>query len=632
MTATEKSRTLGEAHAYTYAQTVRSSGETLSLQHPTYSYDVKGRSDVVITNPGGTGRRTGRLRLPKAGVYVVSEERDGGPIVAEVAAPVDRALLALPEGRYFVQQREPDELREYNVRLEADREVDLASVPSRTLKYDHLVRKGGGERSSVHGFSLMGGGHGTVLAGEGVVPSMVLGYNADLPWLSAGLRVRGGSAELRAVDGGLSSRHYELGVGAVVQHYVDLRPLSLAFGALVEGVHHTQRFDAGDRIVTKRDSTGLGFGALFSAEHKLYEGLSLRLEGGPMALLYPQAKIVDGKESTKELRSTLTWWLAAGVVWRLEPPRRVRSRRRRRPSRAARACGKPLLTDEYRGAPFWTLEGGVERSDAHPRGTILRMALFFSPRADVVDPEMMVEHAGSGVSVEVPSSYALNVFALPGPEHMMSAPDGSPTGYAVSRILVYEDTSGDGHHQKGERFLGLDRTSAVLYLPSDMPAGTTIARGSLTAGFHRIPLPQPCDFAPPPATTPGSCDVPLGEGCAKDSECGPGSCLRETNEPWAGGYCVVYEPPRSDCRPGAGVYVQGPTYARSEPGVQGYYLRSCAVDADCARRGPREAGYVCDPSLLACISGPHPVVATGQVDGVDLEPLCAGARRKPPPK
>src|SRR5581483_265065 len=40
--------TLGEAYAYTYLETLRSSGQTLALQHPTYSYDVKGRGDVVL--------------------------------------------------------------------------------------------------------------------------------------------------------------------------------------------------------------------------------------------------------------------------------------------------------------------------------------------------------------------------------------------------------------------------------------------------------------------------------------------------------------------------------------------------------------------------------------------------------
>ena len=44
--------TLNEVYSYAYQQTLRSSGQTQSLQHPTYRYDIKGKGDLALTqNP-----------------------------------------------------------------------------------------------------------------------------------------------------------------------------------------------------------------------------------------------------------------------------------------------------------------------------------------------------------------------------------------------------------------------------------------------------------------------------------------------------------------------------------------------------------------------------------------------------
>lgn len=298
-----------------YGQTVRSSGQTLTLQHPTYSYDVRGRGDVVLTTPG-SGARSGRLRLGQTALYVISEERDGGPIIAEVSPSRDGAVLALPRGRYFVQRRDPGEYREYNVVLEADQQVDLASVPSQSVRYDRLVRKRGGVRSMVHGLALLGGARGEMLAGEGLLANIVLGYTADLAWASIGLRLRGATASMTAVDSALSSRREELGLGLVLQHLVDLNFATMAFGVSFEGLYEGQHFDKGPRAPSLRQAMGLGFGALFAVERPLYDSISLRIEGGPVALLFRRGVVQNGEQSGTTLDSALTGWAAGGLVWR----------------------------------------------------------------------------------------------------------------------------------------------------------------------------------------------------------------------------------------------------------------------------------------------------------------------------
>lgn len=309
--------TLSEAYAYTYAQTLRSSGQTLALQHPTYAYDVKGSGDLVLTTVGEHGGSTGRLRLGEAGMYLVAEERESGAVVAEVVTGRDHTVLSLPRGKYFVQRRGSHEYREFQLTLNAGDEVDLAKLQHRAVRYDHLVRKRGGVRRSVHGAQILAGGRGELLSGEGPTPHLLLGYSADLPWLTVGTRLRGSTASLTSVDQALPSRRYELGLSVLLQRYVDLPWFSLAFGVSVEGVLHHQTFSSATRPVASRSSLAMSFGGLFAIERHLYSGLGLRLEGGPVALLSRYGTVVNGVESGSTTDSQLTWWLSGGFTWRL---------------------------------------------------------------------------------------------------------------------------------------------------------------------------------------------------------------------------------------------------------------------------------------------------------------------------
>ncbi len=309
--------TLGEAYAYTYRETVRSSSATLQVQHPTFAYDLRGRADVVMTTPGAVGRRSGRLRLAKAASYVIAEGSESGPIVAEVATPRDNAILALPAGRYFVQQREAGEYREYTLTLDADRETSLDATPSRTLKYDALVRKGGDPRGAVHGLTLLGAARGAVVAGEAALPGIVIGYGVDFSSLSLSLRLGAATTTMLSKDPGISARRNELAASALLQRFVDLRAVTLGVGAFAGVLQSLQTFDAPGRSAGTRSAVGAQLGAVLIGERKLYEGLSLRLEAGPMTVILPRARIVDGREGPRDVTASLTWWLGGGLSWRL---------------------------------------------------------------------------------------------------------------------------------------------------------------------------------------------------------------------------------------------------------------------------------------------------------------------------
>ncbi|MBX7101564.1 MAG: caspase family protein [Myxococcaceae bacterium] len=308
--------TLPEAYAYTYALTLRSSGDTLSLQHPTYAYDVKGKGQLVLSAPGLQAGRFGRLTLGERAVYLVRAERDTGPVVAELAPMEDARVVVLPAGQYFVQQRRPAEYREYEVSLPAGGGVDLRAAPYREVKYDRLVRSRGGERRSVQSVLVLGGASGELLAGEGPGPVLQLGFGLDLEWASVGARLRGSFRGDSGVSGFLPHQHQELGVGLTLQRFVDLPWLTVGFGVLLEGAYHRQSFSTA-RDAPGRSSFGASFAGLFSVERALPLGLSLRLEGGPVAAVLNRAQVdARGVVVGSAVSPAATWFLNGGATWR----------------------------------------------------------------------------------------------------------------------------------------------------------------------------------------------------------------------------------------------------------------------------------------------------------------------------
>lgn len=103
--------TLSEAYAYAYARTVADTAESAAgTQHPTFSYDLKGNSDLILTDI--TSRREGVLVPGEApsGIYFFVDA--SGFIAAEVQKPKDQdRQIALPAGRYHVRRRLADQLR-----------------------------------------------------------------------------------------------------------------------------------------------------------------------------------------------------------------------------------------------------------------------------------------------------------------------------------------------------------------------------------------------------------------------------------------------------------------------------------------------------------------------------------------
>src|SRR5450432_1986327 len=116
--------TLFEAYAYAYDRTVADTAETAAgPQHPTFSYDLAGNGDLVLTDVAA--RREG-IYLPReapGGVYYLVDRQ--GFVAAEIVKGETDRRIALGPGRYRVKRRLADRLRVGDIEVAANQMVTL---------------------------------------------------------------------------------------------------------------------------------------------------------------------------------------------------------------------------------------------------------------------------------------------------------------------------------------------------------------------------------------------------------------------------------------------------------------------------------------------------------------------------
>ncbi|MBI4815459.1 MAG: caspase family protein [Deltaproteobacteria bacterium] len=300
---------LNEAYAYAYRGTIRSSGRTNKLQHPTYMFDLKGKGDFSLSFPKEDGRGTGILSIPNAGSYLVMDGTGEDSVAAELVTESEGTQILLPPGKYLVRQRSDTSYKEYAIDLESGDQVDLSKLEYAEVTYARLLRKGGGSRETIHGICVMGGVGGSVLDGYGATPSVSVGYSLDLPAITLGLEGRFGLTN--SAQQYQTARYDELALRFRAERFVDLDFLSFSLGLLVEGVRRSQSFetrgDAPDRV-----AFGLGFGGILALERDLGSGFALRLEGGPVTHVLPRSVVQGGAAVRDELVTPFSWWAALG--------------------------------------------------------------------------------------------------------------------------------------------------------------------------------------------------------------------------------------------------------------------------------------------------------------------------------
>ena len=161
----------------------------------------------------------------------------------------------------------------------------------------------------------LGGVRGAVTAGQGKTGHASLGYSLVFPWVTVGLRGRVTRSEVTAEDGALSTEDMEIGLGLVAQRFVDLDWFSVSLGIMVEGVYRRQTFHT-EGTAPDRQGAALGFGGILGVERPLSQAVSVRLEGGPISQIMRQRSASVGTVETTAVVTPLTYWSAAGLVWR----------------------------------------------------------------------------------------------------------------------------------------------------------------------------------------------------------------------------------------------------------------------------------------------------------------------------
>jgi hypothetical protein len=193
--------TLSEAYAWAYERTVASTADSAAgPQHPTFSFDLAGNGDLVLTDVAE--RREG-MRIPAsapAGPYFIIDPR--GVVVAEAVKTETERLIALAPGHYTIKRRLPDRLRIGEVDITAGQISTIDETTFQNAKFSDDPVKGTGISSiySRH-WSLSAAGNYQAFFDR---PTNAGGYFPSAPFLGAEATLHNffGRGFALAIDGG----------------------------------------------------------------------------------------------------------------------------------------------------------------------------------------------------------------------------------------------------------------------------------------------------------------------------------------------------------------------------------------------------------------------------------------------
>lgn len=229
--------TLSEAYAYAYERTVADTVDSAAgTQHPTFSYDLSGNGDLVLTDLGS--RREG-LVFPgeaAAGTYVLVDGR--GFVAAEVSKVAGRERrVALAPGHYRIKRRLPDRLRVGEIEIPPGRLVALSEPMLRDAPFSDDPVKGvsGALRATPAHWSVsMGAGMQNVFG----APSPGLFPAAGLLGLDLGLRDFFRRDWVWGLDGAVGAANGRVAVPPGLDFPYQFREMSLATSLHVEWRSH----------------------------------------------------------------------------------------------------------------------------------------------------------------------------------------------------------------------------------------------------------------------------------------------------------------------------------------------------------------------------------------------------------
>lgn len=220
--------TLSEAYRYAYGQTLRTTADAPTLQHPTFELALRGRQELVLTRLDA-GRGYARLVFDAPGHYLVfATARTDHGVAAELDAGAGTELLLAP-GRYRLQRRTPDQVSERELELTRGEERRVGPGDLDPIPFRATVRRGLSEPEVIFSVGLGFELSGPPLEGLGATYLGYLGGQWDMRDLALQLRVRAGVASRDNGTVAITSRLIGIDLGAL--HAFDLTPgLALGLG------------------------------------------------------------------------------------------------------------------------------------------------------------------------------------------------------------------------------------------------------------------------------------------------------------------------------------------------------------------------------------------------------------------
>jgi hypothetical protein len=309
--------TLSEAYAYAYDRTVADTADSAAgTQHPTFSYNLAGNGDLVLTDV--INRREGLLFPPEApaGVYFLVDSK--GVVAAEVVKMGGAARrIALAPGRYRVKRRLLDRLRIGEVDIPRGQLVALVEPLMRDAPFsDDPVKGSSRERILTARWSFgLGGGYQSVFAAPsaGLFPAAGLVgldfalhdfFRRDWVW---GFDLAAGGARSEAVLPAVVLPYRFSEVSAASSLLCEwprsaFGPLTPFLGARLALLVMSRRFD--DRALPDQFFATLSPGLVAGARLGLSGSWALILRGRLHYLLY----------NVDESNQSLGYWEAATFV------------------------------------------------------------------------------------------------------------------------------------------------------------------------------------------------------------------------------------------------------------------------------------------------------------------------------
>ncbi len=305
--------TLEEAYRYTANRTVWSSAATVSgIQHPTYRYQLRGRSSVRLTRVR-RARGNATLVLDRPGQYVFFEDDRDGLVAIEAQIVRGRSReLWLPAGNYFVRVRDAKRLYEGTVRIRDATTNEFRFDDLERVEYAQLVRKGDGTRRQSFALSVWGGYLLPIFGYRGSPQGAFMGS-----WVTSAITV---DAEFSfaygwrdETDTELAGQLFEPALSVCVRKVFDVGQFSLSFGARAGAAFLIQRFDAADRLAPTRRAVAPFLGLLLRADVRLPRGWFL---GWEPALTVATIRSTDGLgDSQRENPLRFSGRMGFGTHW-----------------------------------------------------------------------------------------------------------------------------------------------------------------------------------------------------------------------------------------------------------------------------------------------------------------------------